>query len=98
MFTRYNINDLFIAHIVVYSENGRTSCGYLTILKKNGENYIDLQNSTRIVTPNMIYKIDALNKYYTQDGKRKSVSRKNAVKLGEQHYESLLSIPRVKTM
>lgn len=95
MFTRYNINDLFLAHVVVYSENSNSGYGYLTILKKNDNNYIDLQNPNRIVTPSMIYRIEALNKYYTQDGRRKSVTRKNAVNLGKKYYETF--VPNVKT-
>ena len=50
MFERFNINDLYLAHVVVSSPESMGGYGYLTILKKSGENYIDLQNMDRIFT------------------------------------------------
>lgn len=104
MFTRYNINDLFLAYVLVNipSKNiksGYATYGYGTILKKNGENYIDLQNKDRIITnsliPNQtnytIYEIEPLSKHYTQDGRRiNSFSRKKALN-AEKQYSYVIS-------
>lgn len=100
MFTRYNINDLFLAYVVETIPNNNSvisyhSIGYLTILKKNGENYIDLQNKDRVVTtrrnPNekcfVIYEIEPLSKHYTQEGKKiNKFTRKKALNAGNKHY------------
>ena len=85
MFTRYNINDLYLAYVLDI-----TPCegnflpyrcvGYLTILKKNGEDFIDLQNKGRIVKQDIIpnekcyaiYECEPLSKHYTQDGNKRN--------------------------
>lgn len=63
MFEKYNINDLFLAHVQVeYPKNswdyniggvirgGISGYTYLTILRKIEEKYIDLQNGYKIIT------------------------------------------------
>lgn len=101
MFEKFNINDLFLAHVVVFSPENSASCdssyGYLTILKKSGESYIDLQNMTRVVTTTrdpmktsyVIYKKEPLSNHYTQEGKKTTFTRKNAVNVGSQYYGAL---------
>lgn len=109
MFKRFDINDLYLAHVlIIYPEStetsrlfsGTTSLGYLTILKKSGENYIDLQDMSRIVsttrdpkkTSYVIYNKEPLSKHYTQEGKKKiAFTRKNAVNIGKEHYSALLN-------
>ena len=104
MFTRYNINDLFLAYVVVNvpsknSESAYTTYGYPTILTKKGEIYIDLQNKDRVITnsliPNqksyVIYEIEPLSKHYTQDGRRiNTFSRKKALN-AEKQYNYVIS-------
>ena len=99
MFTRYNINELFLAYVIVNipvknMESGYATYGYATILKKAGENYIDLQNKDRVITnsliPNQksytIYEIEPLSRHYTQDGRRKNTfTRKKALNAHEQY-------------
>ena len=99
MFTKYNINDLYLAYVLDTTPlNGSiseyTSIGYLTILKKNGENYIDLQNKDRIVTTTrnayeksyVIYEIEPLSKHYTQDGKNiNNFTRKKAINASQKY-------------
>ena len=69
--------------------------GYLTILKKDGEKYIDLNDPKKEITttrnPNETsYTIDymePLSKYYTSDGKRKMVfSNRQAIKMAKTYY------------
>lgn len=98
MFKRYNINDLFLAHVVIYLKDAKSSYGYLTILKKNDVNYTDLQNLDRVVTPSMIYKIEALSNYYTQEGKRKNITRKNAINISKNYYNVLLPNEKVRSL
>ena len=62
MFERYNVDDLYLASInVMYSEftetyeidfggilkMGTMGYGYLTVVRKEGDKYIDLQNPNR---------------------------------------------------
>ena len=104
MFTKYNINDLYLAYVLDTKPiNGNnlqySSIGYLTILKKNGENYIDLQNKDRIVTTTrnvnersfVIYEIEPLSKHYTQDGRKtNNFTRKKAIN-ASQKYSHVIS-------
>lgn len=99
MFTKYNINDLYLAYVLDTKPcNGNisqyTSVGYLTILKKNGENYIDLQNKDRIVTTTrnqkersfVIYEIEPLSKHYTQEGRKiNNFTRKKAINASQKY-------------
>lgn len=108
MFGKYNINDLFIASIdVTYPITdweinagglliADAGYGYLTIVRKNGNKFIDLQNPSRKLTktsnPRIIgYKIDymePLSKYYTQEGKKKATfSKRQALNTAKQHYD-----------
>ncbi len=110
MFERNNIDDLFLASItVLYPDNdivtdnvggllkiSRAGYGYSTILKKEGEQYIDLNNSKAEITmtrdPNKTsYTIDymePLSKYYTSDGKRKKFfSNRQAITMAETYYD-----------
>lgn len=99
MFERFNINDLYLAHVVVSSPEGMGGYGYLTILKKSGENYIDLQNMDRIVTETrnsneisyVIYRKEPLSNHYTQSGNKKvSFTRKTAINVGSKYYGTLV--------
>ena len=110
MFERNNIDDLFLASITVsYPDNdivtdnvggllklSRAGYGYSTILKKEGEKYIDLNDTKVEITttrnPNETsYTIDymePLSKYYTSDGKRKKLfSNRQAIKIAETYYD-----------
>lgn len=110
MFERNNIDDLFLATISVsYPDNdivtdnvggllklSRAGYGYSTILKKEGEKYIDLNDTKVEITttrnPNETsYTIDymePLSKYYTSDGKRKKLfSNRQAIKIAETYYD-----------
>ena len=110
MFERNNIDDLFLASItVLYPDNdivtdnvggllklSRAGYGYSTILKKEGEKYIDLNDTKKEITttrnPNKTsYTIDymePLSKYYDGDGKRKQIfSNRQAIKMAETYYD-----------
>ena len=110
MFERNNIDDLFLASIsVLYPDNDIVTdnvggfltisiggYGYTTILKKEGEKYIDLNDTKVEITttrnPNETsYTIDymePLSRYYTGDGKRKKVfSNRQAIKIAETYYD-----------
>ena len=110
MFERNNLDDLFLATISVsYPDNdivtdnvggllklSRAGYGYSTILKKEGEKYIDLNDTKVEITttrnPNETsYTIDymePLSKYYTSDGKRKKLfSNRQAIKIAETYYD-----------
>ena len=110
MFERNNIDDLFLASItVLYPDNDRVTdnvggllklsragYGYSTILKKEGEKYIDLNDTKVEITttrnPNETnYTIDymePLSRYYTGDGKRKKFfSNRQAIKIAETYYD-----------
>ena len=110
MFERNNLDDLFLATISVsYPDNdivtdnvggllklSRAGYGYSTILKKEGEKYIDLNDTKVEITttrnPNETsYTIDymePLSKYYTSDGKRKKLfSNRQAIKMAETYYD-----------
>lgn len=109
MFERNNIDDLFLASItVLYPDDdkvtdnvggllklSRAGYGYSTILKKEGEKYIDLNDTKVEITttrnPNETnYTIDymePLSRYYTGDGKRKKFfSNRQAIKIAETYY------------
>lgn len=110
MFERNNIDDLFLASIsVLYPDDdkitdnvggllklSRAGYGYSTILKKEGEKYIDLNDTKVEITttrnPNETnYTIDymePLSRYYTGDGKRKKFfSNRQAIKIAEAYYD-----------
>ena len=109
MFERNNINDLFLASVSVwYPENklptdniggilqiSQTKYGYVTILKKKKDKYIDLQNGVTMMetrNPNKLsHTIDymePLSKYYTQDGTKKiTLSNKEAIELSLEYFE-----------
>ena len=110
MFERNNIDDLFLASItVLYPDNdivtdnvggllklSRAGYGYSTILKKEGEKYIDLNDTKREITTTRdplktSYTIDymePLSKYYDGDGKRKQFfSNRQAIKIAETYYD-----------
>jgi len=112
MFERYNINDLFLASIdVMYPDNdmwdvniggiltgGTAGYGYLTILRKDGDKYIDLQNMSRKITTTRdprttsytIDYIEPLSKYYTQEGKKKETfSRRKAIIEAAKYYNEI---------
>lgn len=110
MFERYNVNDLYLASInVMYSETitfaeagfGGMSFssaiggyGYITVVRKEGDKYIDLQNPDRKLvnerksteTSYIIEYIEPLNKYYTQEGKKK-IGKRKSLKLAKNYYE-----------
>ena len=110
MFERNNIDDLFLASItVLYPDNdivtdnvggllklSRAGYGYSTILKKEGEKYIDLNDTKREITTTRdplktSYTIDymePLSKYYDGDEKRKQIfSNRQAIKIAETYYD-----------
>ena len=114
MFEKYDINDLYLADINVaypdpeikgWDENfgnifmmSIAGYGYLTILKKEGEKFIDLQNpkekiyDRRITNKEkcvFIKKMEPLSNYYTQDGKKKNTfAKRAALKEAKKHYKS----------
>lgn len=104
MFTKYNINDLYLAYVLDITPKKDSvipysSVGYLTILKKNGENYIDLQNKDRIVESTIrankkcfaVYEIEPLSKHYNKEGKRiNQFTRKKALNTGHK-YRHIIS-------
>ena len=110
MFEKNDINDLFLASIsVLYPDDDKVTdnvgnffslsmagYGYLTIKKKEGEKYIDLNDTKVEITttrnPNETsYTIDymePLSRYYTGDGKRKKVfNNRQAIKIAETYYD-----------
>lgn len=112
MFERYNINDLFLASItVMFPDNdmwdvniggicmmGTAGYGYLTILKKDDDRYIDLNDMSKKITTTrdpmktsyIINYIEPLSKYYTQDGKKKEVfSKRQALKEAKKYYNAI---------
>ena len=108
MFEKYNINDLFIASVSVsYPEKniGIITIGglltdaeieydYVTILRKEKDKYVDLQNGSTMmdtIDPNKLsHTIDymePLSKYYNKDGKKKdTLSKKEAIGLSLKYY------------
>lgn len=112
MFERYNINDLFLASInVMHPDNnmwdinaggilmmGIAGYGYLTILRKDGDKYIDLQDMSRKIsttrdsrtTSYTIDYIEPLSKYYTQEGKKKDTfSKRKAIMEAKKYYNAM---------
>ena len=109
MFEKYNINDLFIASVSVsYPEKniGIITIGglltdaeieydYVTILRKEKDKYVDLQNGSTMmdtIDPNKLsHTIDymePLSKYYNKDGKKKdTLSKKEAIGLSFKYYK-----------
>lgn len=110
MFERNDINDLFLASISVkYPDSEMLTdnfggilkvriggYGYTTILKREEEKYIDLNNpKVEITTTRDPFKtsytidyIEPLSKYYTNDGKRKQIfSNRQAIKMAETYYD-----------
>ena len=70
--------------------------GYTTILKREEEKYIDLNNpKVEITTTRDQFKtsytidyMEPLSKYYTNDGKRKQIfSNRQAIKMAETYYD-----------
>ena len=110
MFERNNIDDLFLASISVWKPENEieldniadffivsicSATEYSTILKKEGEKSIDLNDTKVEITttrnPNETnYTIDymePLSRYYTGDGKRKKFfSNRQAIKIAETYY------------
>ena len=108
MFEKYNINDLFLASIEVdygYSINlfdtnvggilssGFAGYGYITILKKEGEHYIDLQDKY-LVVPSVdsqgrrytINYMEPLSNYYSQEkGNKTILSRRKSISIAQQY-------------
>lgn len=110
MFERYNVDDLFLASInVIYPDDdiwednvggmimmSPAGYGYLTILKKEEDKYIDLNDMSRKITTTrdpktisfIIDYIEPLSKYYNQDGTKKEIfSRRNALKEANKYYD-----------
>ena len=81
MYPDYSMYDTNIGGILMC---GTAGYSYFTILKKSEENYIDLNNPSIKITTNRnphitsctIDYIEPLNKYYTQDGKKKNTLSK----------------------
>lgn len=113
MFERYNINDLFIASIdvtypdsydsfiggyLLISHNYDAGYGYITILVKTENGYIDLNNPKRKITDTIspyntsytISYVEPLNRYYTQDGTKKArFNRRKEIKFAKEHYNDV---------
>ncbi len=110
MLERYNINDLFLASIsVMYPDDGLwdvnvgglfmmrdAGYGYLTILRKDGDKYIDLQDTSKKITTTRdprttsytIDYIEPLSKYCTQEGKKQETfSRSTALIEAKKYYK-----------
>lgn len=110
MFERNNIDDLFLASIsVLYPDDDKITdnfggilkvsvagYGYTTILKREEEKYIDLNNpKVEITTTRDPFKtsytidyMEPLSKYYNEDGKRKQIfSNRQARKMAETYYD-----------
>ena len=97
MFERNNIDDLFLATISVsYPDNDIVTDNVGGLLKKEGEKYIDLNDTKVEITttrnPNETsYTIDymePLGKYYTSDGRRKKVfSNRQAIIMAKTCYD-----------
>lgn len=122
MFEKYDINDLYIADInVAYPDPevkewdeelgdivmlSIAGYGYLTILRKDGERFIDLQNpkiklyDKRITNKEkcaFIKRMEPLSNYYTQEGKKKSTfSKRKVLKEAEKHYENFFQKKKTK--
>lgn len=109
MFEKYNIKDLFLACINVrYPDNescdvyygdtlikGNPGYQYLTVVRKDGKQYIDLQNKSKKittiidskVTSRTIEYLEPLSKYYTQDGEKiEPFTRRQAIKIAAPYY------------
>lgn len=109
MFERNDINDLFLASISVkYPDSEMLTdnfggilkvsiggYGYTTILKREEEKYIDLNNpKVEITTTRDPFKtsytidyMEPLSKYYNEDGKRnQTFSNRKARKIAETYY------------
>lgn len=111
MFKRYNLSDLFLASIdVCYPipntggisvggfQMGCAGYGYWTILAKQGDKFIDLNdisiNITTVKDPTTtsytIDYIEPLSKYYNPDGERKTFfSKQEALKEADKHYSTI---------
>ena len=93
MFERYNIDSLFLASVNCDYNNGMLeySYDYLTVLQKDNDKYIDLQDISRKITnvgesdnksvrkSYTINYAEPLSKYYTQDGRKKVISKRKAL-------------------
>ena len=113
MFKKYNINDLFIASLdvtypdsydsfiggyLLISHSYDAGYGYITILAKTENGYIDLSNPKRKITNTKVLGetsytisyIEPLSRYYTQDGTKKAIfNRRKAIKIAKEHYNDI---------
>lgn len=107
MFEKYDINDLYLASIdVTYSGNSfdtdvgtfllSSSCGYgyITIIKKEGDIYIDLQNEIKVPSVDChgrhyaINYMEPLSKYYVQqDGKKNVFSKRKSISIAKKYID-----------
>lgn len=110
MFEKYDVNQLYIAYInVTYSQGGGGGTtgwsaelrmagyggySYITILNKEGDKFIDLQNpEVKLLfeenskqTSYVIEYMEPLNKYYTQDGINKNkVGKRKSLKIAKKN-------------
>lgn len=103
MFEKYDINDLYLALISArYPYNSgfksrNIEDKYMTILKKEGNTYFDLQyidvkinkKNYPMVVSYTIEHIEPLSKYYNKDGKKKDIlTRGQAIKTGGLYIEN----------
>lgn len=75
---------------------GTCGYGYITVLYKNKDKYIDLSN-TKIIFPcdskknNTVYRasyVEPLSKYYNQDGSKKnSLGKRKSLKIAERYFD-----------
>ncbi len=111
MFEKYKLDELYIGFIIViYPDDGlydisaggleisRAGYGYLTILKKIGENeFVDLTKPDTSIS--MIYKPDLCCathtvtfleplSYYISDNKKEIFSKREAIKEARLHYDA----------
>lgn len=110
MLKRYHINKLFLASITVqYPDNeimwdiniggmlqmGFTGYGYVTVVRKQDDHYIDLKNESKKITtthdPSTIsYSIGYMqpfSKYYEGKGRKKvTFTKQRALKEAERYY------------
>lgn len=110
LFEKYNIDDLFLASVrVIYPENnlynidgiimmGIAGYGYLTILKKEDDKYIDLCNRKVKIseerdsnkTSYIIDYIEPFNEYYNLDGDNlKMLSKRKVLTEAKKYYDDM---------
>ena len=96
MFGKYNIDDLYLTYVNVFYIKKTGEEVYIssttTISKKiNGNKYINLKNNEPLPNSkypyvNKIAYLEPLGNYYTQDGKRKGVSKEQAIDSIKKYY------------